>query len=94
MTEVLDGKVLKAVAHVECGACGKEFRVVLDPAEGPTVYDAMVAAIIGFPLQNGATIQGGYILCRRCTNRVDNSPTVPEDRWATREEVREVLDID
>jgi transcription elongation factor Elf1 len=94
MKPSLDGKLLDIEARFECGACGRQFKVHIDPGgripEGWDIYDAAVDAVRAC----GNSIQGDYILCRKCTGKCDNSDLIPAYRTGTRDEVRSVLGID
>ena len=79
-------------AHIACDGCDEKFSIDLDEAYRPphrwSLFDIVEDALRGGP---EGTIQGGLMLCRKCTRIVDEDPSVPEDRSATHDEVTRIL---
>lgn len=89
--DIMSGSLLKIVSHFHCGGCGGYFQVEMEVGgiipPGWTMFDVAVDSIRGG--FEGGSIQGGYILCKKCTQDVDDA--VQEDRNATQEEVYRVF---
>ncbi len=92
--EIISGSLLTCEAKFECGGCGKPFKVEMEVSgacpPGWSLFDLALDSIRGG--FEGGSLQGGYILCRTCTQTVDDS--VKEDRNATESEVRKIFSED
>jgi hypothetical protein len=90
------GSVDRIRASITCGGCGATWNVDLDPARvlphGWSLHDEVVDEVRGGG-GDGQTssVQGGYLLCEKCTKKMDDSPLVAADRSATSEEIARVL---
>lgn len=86
--EIVSGSLRSIKATFECGGCGKDFVAELDPdgdiASGWDLFEVALDQIRGG--FDGGTLQGGYILCRKCSSEID--AVVTEDRNATEAECR------
>ena len=85
-------------ASIECEGCGKPFSVFLDPGDledGMDLHDLAREAVVNGnkSADNGdgfTSVQGGLVLCRSCTQKVDAYET-PNDLAPTREQVEMAL---
>jgi hypothetical protein len=88
-----DGMSIQSiVATFECDACGKSFRVVLDPAteiNGASIADAADNELKGY---FDLSIQQEMHLCGTCTRKAD--ALGPEDYEPTREQILEACQAD
>jgi hypothetical protein len=90
------GRLLSIRATFECGGCGKQFSVFINPAhlvpEGWSAYDEAVDAVRGGRLvdgpSGGSAVVGGYLLCEQCTSKL---PESVEFDTADPEWVKEIL---
>src|SRR5580765_1785490 len=89
--EIVSGSLISVTAKFSCGGCGKPFDVDVETSSpsppGWSVFDCAIDAIRG---ECGPSVQGGHLLCRKCTTIVDAA--VPEDRRATEAETRRALE--
>ncbi len=89
--QIVSGSLISVTAKFACGGCGKHFDVDVETSsEVPQGWSIFDAAVDGVRAEYGPSLQGGHILCRKCTTIVDNA--VPEDRLATETETRRALE--
>lgn len=88
---IVAGSFVSAAATFECGGCGNHFKVDCGDAgfsmpKEWSAFDFFVDAV-RWGLTESTSVQGGYILCHKCTGEMDDDPDVPDDRSPTAAEV-------
>lgn len=83
--------VSRIEAIIACDGCGAKFTADVDaaykPPQGWSMWDVAQDAVRGG--NDGGSVQGGMMLCQKCTKTCDAHG--PDDRNLTADEVRAAL---